>query len=196
MYMADPGKGGKGKKAPYHSALVRVPLPLKPLVKSLIFAWRNQLGSILNTNGDSLRHQVESALAAASPEQIAVNELSRGDKAINKLDQQSENAFLLKRLETAERLIGRRLLEMALREEQTQKKQELAIAKLANENSSLYRQMNDLVLKAEEWADRAQDAEAKLDVLTAEITQLRELVQGDEQLNLPTSESGGDQILI
>ncbi len=194
--MVDPGKGGKGKKAPYDSTLVRVPLPLKPLVKSLIFAWRNQLGSILNTNGDSLRHQVESALAAASPEQIAVNELSRGDKAINKLDQQSENAFLLKRLETAERLIGRRLLEMALREEQTQKKQELAIAKLANENSSLYRQMNDLVLKAEEWADRAQDAEAKLDVLTAEITQLRELVQGDEQLNLPTSESGGDQILI
>jgi len=194
--MVDPGKGGKGKKAPYDSTLVRVPLPLKPLVKSLIFAWRNQLGSILDTNGDSLRHQVESALAAASPEKIAVNELSRGDKAINKLDQQSENAFLLKRLETAERLIGRRLLEMALREEQTQKKQELAIAKLANENSSLYRQMNDLVLKAEEWADRAQDAEAKLDVLTAEITQLRELVQGDEQLNLPTSESGGAQILI
>jgi len=85
---------------------------------------------------------------------------------------------------------------MSHRHEQSQKKQECAIEQLANENSSLYRQMNDLVLKAEEWADRAQDAEAKLDVLTAEITQLRELVQGDEQLNLPTSESGGDQILI
>ncbi len=71
--MADPGKGGKGKKAPYDSILVRVPLPLKPLVRSLIFAWRNQLGSILDTNGDSLRSQVESALAAASPEHIAVN---------------------------------------------------------------------------------------------------------------------------
>ncbi len=163
--MADPGKGGKGKKAPYHSTLVRVPLPLKPLVKSLIFAWRNQLGSILDTNGDSLRRQVESALATASPEHIAVNQLSRRDKAVNKLDQQSENAFLLKRLETAERLIGRRLLEMALREEQTQKKQEMAIAKLACENSSLRQQLNDLALRAESWACRAQEAEAQLQLL-------------------------------
>jgi len=173
MYMADPGKGGKGKKAPYDSTLVRVPLPLKPLVKSLIFAWRNQLGSILDTNGDSLRNQVESAITAASPENIAVNELKLADKAVNKLDQQSENAFLLKRLETAERLIGRRLLEMALREEQTQKKQEMAIAKLAEENSSLRHQLDNLAVKASEWASRAQDAEAKLDVLQSEITQLR-----------------------
>jgi len=163
--MVDSGKGGKVKKAPYDSTLVRVPLPLKPLVKSLIFAWGNQLGSILDTNGDSLRRQVESALATASPEHIAVNQLSRRDKAVNKLDQQSENAFLLKRLETAERLIGRRLLEMALREEQTQKKQELAIAKLADENSSLRQQLEDLAVKASEWASRAQDAEAQLELL-------------------------------
>jgi len=145
--------------------LVRVPLPLKPLVTSLIFAWRNQLGSILDTNGNLLRRQVESALATASPEHIAVNQLSRRAKAVNKLDQQSENAFLLKRLETAERLIGRRLLEMALREEQTQKKQELAIAKLADENSSLRHQLDNLAVKASEWASRAQDAEAQLELL-------------------------------
>ena len=76
-------------------------------------------------------------------------------------------------LETAERLIGRRLLEMSHRHEQQKKKQECAIEQLASENSSLYRQMNDLVLKAEEWASRAQVAEAKVDVLTAEITQQR-----------------------
>jgi len=171
--MADPGKGGKGKKAPYDSILVRVPLPLKPLVRSLIFAWRNQLGSILDTNGDSLRNQVESAIAAASPENIAVNELKLADKGVNKLDQrsdssrtiQSENAFLLKQVETAERLIGRRLLEMALREEQTQKKQEMAIAKLASENSSLRQQLEDLALRAESWACRAQEAEAQLQLL-------------------------------
>jgi len=173
MYMADPGKGGKGKKAPYHSTLVRVSLPLKPLVRSLIFAWRNQLGSILDTNGDSLRSQVESALAAASPEHIAVNELECRHKAVNNLDQradssktlQSENAFLLKQLEASVRLIGCRLLEMALREEQTPKKQEMAIAKLAEENSSLRQQLNDLALRAESWACRAQGAEAQLQLL-------------------------------
>jgi len=204
MYMADPGKGGKGKKAPYDSTLVRVPLPLKPLVTSLIFAWRNQLGSILDTNGDSLRRQVESALATAYPTDLPVDKLSLAIEPINRLKPESEriralqqeNAQMRSELETAERLIGRRLLSMAHRHEQSQKKQECAIEQLADENSALYRQMNDLVLKAEEWADRAQDAEAKLDVLTAEITQLRELVQGDEQLNLPTDESGGYKILI
>ncbi len=70
-------------------------------------------------------------------------------------------------------MIGRRLLEMALREEQTQKKQEMAIAKLAEENSSLRHQLEDLAVKASFWASRAQDAEAKLDVLQSEITQLR-----------------------
>jgi hypothetical protein len=55
----------------------------------------------------------------------------------------------------------------------SKEKQECTIEQLASENSSLYRQMNNLVLKAEEWASRAQVAEAKLDVLTAEITQQR-----------------------
>ena len=128
--MLDPGLGGKGRKAPYNSTLVRVPLPLKPLIVSLIFTWRNCLGGIIDPNGSKLVKQVENALAAASPEPIAVNQLSRRDKAVNKLDQQSENAFLLKQLEASVRLIGRRLLEMTLREEQTQKKQEMAIAKL------------------------------------------------------------------
>jgi len=90
MYMADPGKGGKGKKAPYHSTLVRVPLPLKPLVTSLIFAWRNQLGSILDTNGDSLRRQVESALATAYPTDKPVNKLEVAIEPINKLKPESE----------------------------------------------------------------------------------------------------------
>ncbi len=136
--MLDPGLGGKGRKAPYNSTLVRVPLPLKPLIVSLIFTWRNCLGGIIDPNGSKLVKQVENALAAASPEPIAVNQLSRRDKAVNNLDQrsdssrtlQSENAFLLKQLEASVRLIGRRLLEMTLREEQTQKKQEMAIAKL------------------------------------------------------------------
>jgi len=171
--MLDPGLGGKGRKAPYNSTLVRVPLPLKPLIVSLIFTWRNCLGGIIDPNGSELVRQVESAIATASPEHIAVNELELADKVVNKLDQQSENAFLLKRLETAERLIGRRLLEMALREEQTQKKQEMAIAKLAEENSSLRHQLDNLAVKASFWASRAQDAEAKLDVLQSEITQLR-----------------------
>jgi len=172
--MLDPGLGGKGRKAPYKSTLVRVPLPLKPLIVSLIFTWRNCLGGIIDPNGSELVKQVESALATASPEHIAVNELELADKAVNKLDQrsdssrtiQSENAFLLKQVETAERLIGRRLLEMAHREEQTQKKQELAIAKLACENSSLRQQLNDLALRAESWACRVQEAETQLELLS------------------------------
>ena len=66
-------------------------------------------------------------------------------------------------IESAERLIGRRLLEMALREEQIQKKQELAMAKLAEENFGLRHQLEDLALRAEEWACRAQAAETQLE---------------------------------
>lgn len=163
--MPDPGLGGKGRKAPYDSTLVRVPLPLKPLVASLIYAWRNRLGGTIDPNGSELVKQVESALAAARPEYIAVNELNLAPKAVNKLSQQSENAKLRAQLEAAERLIGRRLLEMSLRSEQTHKKQEMAIRKLADENSSLLRQLEDLAVKASEWASRAQDAEAQLQLL-------------------------------
>jgi predicted RNase H-like nuclease (RuvC/YqgF family) len=130
------------------------------LVKSLIFAWRNQLGTILDTNGDSLRSQVENAIAAAYPNNEPVNKLSLTVEPNNKLKTESErirllqqeNSLMRSQLETAEHLIGRRLLEMSHRHEQQKKKQECAIEQLASENSSLYRQMNDLVLKAEEWA--------------------------------------------
>ena len=63
-------------------------------------------------------------------------------------------------IESSVRLIGRRLLEMALRSELLQKKQELAMSKLAEENSSRRHQLDDLALRAEEWAIRAQAAEA------------------------------------
>jgi len=88
--MVDPGKGGKGKKAPYDSTLVRVPLPLKPLVTSLIFAWRNQLGSILDINGDSLKRQVGSAIATVYPTDKPVNKLEVAIEPINKLKPESE----------------------------------------------------------------------------------------------------------
>ena len=52
---------------------------------------------------------------------------------------------------------------MYMRHEQAQKKQEAAIGKLANENSSLRHQLDEMALKAEEWACRAQEAEAQLE---------------------------------
>jgi hypothetical protein len=76
-------------KAPYDSTLVRVPLPLKPLVKSLIFAWRNQLGTILDTNGDSL----ETRWRARSPQltnDLPVNKLKLPVEPINKLKSEAE----------------------------------------------------------------------------------------------------------
>ena len=172
--MLDPGLGGKGRKAPYDSILVRVPLPLKPLVVSLTYAWRNRLGGIIDPKGESLVSQVESAIATILPEIKSVNEFNLSPKPVNKLARafeesgalQQENAQLLKQLEATERLSGRRLFEMAHREEQTQKKQELAIAKLADENSSLRHQLDNLAVKASEWASRAQDAEAQLELLS------------------------------
>jgi hypothetical protein len=123
---------------------------------------------------EQLVSQVSSAISAASPGIIPVNELNLAAGNVNKLQSaleliaalQQSNAQLQLQLETAERLIGRRLLEMAQREEQTQKKQEMAIARLAEENSSLRHQMDELALKAEAWAIRAQDAEAKLERLS------------------------------
>jgi hypothetical protein len=172
--MADPGLGGKGRKAPYDSTLVRVPLPLKPLVVSLIYAWRNRLGGIIDPKGQKLVSQVESAVATASPENIPVKKLNLAAGDVNKLHSalelitslQQSNAQLRSQLEAAERLIGRRLLEMAQREEQTQKKQELAISKLAEENSSLRHQLDELAIAASAWACRAQDAEARLERLS------------------------------
>ncbi len=153
---------------------VRVPIPLKPLVVALIYAWRNRLDRILDPKGEKLVSQVENAIATILPEIKSVNEFNLSPKPVNNLARapnsggalQQENAQLLKRLETAERLIGRRLLEMALREEQTQKKQEMAIAKLASENSSLRQQLEDLAVKASFWASRAQAAEAQLELLS------------------------------
>ena len=42
--MADPDLGGKGRIAPYTSTLVRVPLPLKPLVAAVIYEKAESLG--------------------------------------------------------------------------------------------------------------------------------------------------------
>ncbi len=84
-------------------------------------------------------------------------------------------------LEAAEQLIGRRLLDMAIRSEQIQKKQELAMAKLAEENSSRRHQLDDLALRAEQWALRAQEAEAHLEVLETEIQVREQLHSSDKE---------------
>jgi len=169
--MADPGHGGKGRKAPYTSTLVRVPLPLKPLVAAVIYAWRNRLGGSIDPKGESLVSQVESALATANSDNIPIDKLNLAADSVNKLQPalqlivalQQENAKMRSQVEAAERLIGRRLIEMALRSEQIQKKQELAMAKLAEENSSLRHQLDELAVSASEWACRAQKAEAHLE---------------------------------
>ncbi len=169
--MADPGRGGKGRKAPYDSTLVRVPLPLKPLVVALIYAWRNRLGGSIDPKGESLVTQVERALATADSDNIPVDKLNLAADTVNKLQPalqlvvalQQENAKMRSQLESAERVIGRRLIEMAIREEQIQKKQELAMAKLAEDNSSLRHQLDELAVSASEWACRAQKAETQME---------------------------------
>ena len=95
--MTDPGKGGKGRKAPYQSTLVRVPLPLKPLVVALIYAWRNCLGSILDPKGENLVKQVEKAIASPCPDNIPVNELNLDVKPVNKLVSTPESMAALQR---------------------------------------------------------------------------------------------------
>ena len=83
--MADPGLGGKGRKAPYNSILVRVPLPLKPLVTAVIYAWRNRLGGSIDPKGESLVSQVESALATADLDKIPIDKLNLAADSVNRL---------------------------------------------------------------------------------------------------------------
>ncbi len=101
------------------------------------------MGGSIDPKGESLVSQLERALATAESDNIPIDKLNLAADSVNKLQPalelivalQQENAKMRLQIESSVRLIGRRLLEMALREEQIQKKQELAMAKLAEENS-------------------------------------------------------------
>lgn len=55
--------GGRGKKAPYDTALVRVPVPIKPEIEDLIERYRN---SVLNNSeeikANSSNNEIENCL--------------------------------------------------------------------------------------------------------------------------------------
>jgi hypothetical protein len=87
-------KGGRGNKAPYETTLVRVPLPIKPMVEKITAQWRKffEQGSDEVTNGaGEMLERVEAAIfqvtaldaiaPSAVPEAIATPE-----KPVNKID--------------------------------------------------------------------------------------------------------------
>lgn len=58
-------KGGRGNKAPYETTLVRVPLPIKPMVEKITAQWRKffEQGSDEVTNGaGEMLERVEAAI--------------------------------------------------------------------------------------------------------------------------------------
>ena len=58
-------KGGRGNKAPYETTLVRVPLPIKPMVEQITAQWRKffEQGSDEATNGaGEMLERVEAAI--------------------------------------------------------------------------------------------------------------------------------------
>ena len=96
-------KGGRGNKAPYETTLVRVPLPIKPVVEKITAQWRKffEQGSDEVTNGaGEMLERVEAAIAlsavpraerlrqekamqeSAVPEAIATPQ----EKPVNKID--------------------------------------------------------------------------------------------------------------
>ncbi len=97
-------KGGRGNKAPYETTLVRVPLPIKPMVEKITAQWRKffEQGSDEVTNGaGEMLERVEAAIfqvtaldaigqspvpkaiaPSAVPEAIATPQ----EKPVNKID--------------------------------------------------------------------------------------------------------------
>jgi hypothetical protein len=61
-----PGKGGRGRKAPYESVMYRIPAPIKPVVETLAEAYRRLIGGSLDTEGADLLKSVEIAIASAT----------------------------------------------------------------------------------------------------------------------------------
>jgi hypothetical protein len=62
-------KGGRGNKAPYETTLVRVPLPIKPMVEKITAQWRKffEQGSDEATNGaGEMLERVEAAIALSA----------------------------------------------------------------------------------------------------------------------------------
>lgn len=61
--MANPGKGGKGKKAPYGTVQHRIPLPLKGAVTAFADRYRELIGAGgTDPTGENLIRRVESAI--------------------------------------------------------------------------------------------------------------------------------------
>jgi hypothetical protein len=60
----DKPTGGRGKKAPYNTAQVRVPVPIKPSVEALIAAYRDSLDEAALTDSQSSSDSGFAALLA------------------------------------------------------------------------------------------------------------------------------------
>ena len=91
------------------------------------------MGGSIDPKGESLVSQMESALATAESHNIPIDKLKSPADPVNKLQPalevivalQQENAFRRSQVESSVRLIGRRLLEMALPEELLENKQDV-----------------------------------------------------------------------
>lgn len=61
--MSNPGKGGRGKSAPYLTTHYRIPEPIKPVVERLAGAYRILAGSKNWSSCNSLLERVDAAIA-------------------------------------------------------------------------------------------------------------------------------------
>lgn len=64
--MTNPGKGGRGKRAPYKTIHYRIPSPIKPVVEMLATTYRMLIGSEADPDGEKLLTQVKDSIASAS----------------------------------------------------------------------------------------------------------------------------------
>ncbi|WP_156818037.1 hypothetical protein [Mastigocladopsis repens] len=95
-------KGGRGNKAPYETTLVRVPLPIKPMVEKITAQWRKffEQGSDEVTEGaGEMLERVEAAIALsavpraerlcqekAMQESAVPEAIAPPEKPVNKID--------------------------------------------------------------------------------------------------------------
>ncbi len=118
MFMSNPGKGGRGRNAPYTTTHYRIPTPIKETVEQLAAIYRIHAGREDENECKALIIRVQNAIANVEnpPRKVAEleNSLQRADKEIEALKIKTNNAIA--KLETALNLKSREGTQKVLKE--------------------------------------------------------------------------------
>lgn len=80
MSLTNPGRGGRGKIAPYQTIHYRIPKPIKPTTERLAAAYRFLVGTNFEEGVQVLLQQVDEAIASLHPSNKHGTDSDRSDK--------------------------------------------------------------------------------------------------------------------